>query len=498
MSEENQYIEQRQHKADAIRQKGGNPYPNGLTPNALCQNIKQEYEPWDAPKLESLDKTFSIAGRVMFRRTFGKAGFLKIKDRSGELQVFCQKDGLTEEAFQLFQELDIGDFIFAEGQLFRTKTNELTLKAKNLKVVTKSLRSLPEKWHGLTDVEARYRQRYVDLIVNPDVKDTFVKRSRIVQYIRQFLVGRDFLEVETPMMHPIPGGAAAKPFITHHNKLDMELYLRIAPELYLKRLVVGGLERVFEINRNFRNEGISIQHNPEFTMLEFYQSYATFEDLIVLTQEMLSGLAKEICGSAEVAYQDAVLNFGAFQRFGLKQSLIEIGGLTPAQAEDVEWMKSECEKAGLIKKGESGSATGGAGLFQTLLFEHRVEKKLIQPTFITDFPIEVSPLSRRNDSKPDLAERFELYIYGREIANAFSELNDPVDQKNRFLKQVERRDSGDEEAMYFDADYIRALEYGMPPTAGEGIGIDRLVMLFTNQASIRDVILFPQLKKENA
>lgn len=493
MSEENQYIEQRLLKANEIRKAGGNPYPNGLVPNALCQKIIQDYDQLQGPQLDEVSQVFSIAGRVIFRRTFGKAGFLKIKDRTGELQVFCQKDSLDEESFHLFQDLDIGDFFFVEGRLFRTKTNELSIKATSLKLVTKSLRSLPEKWHGLTDVEVRYRQRYVDLIANSSVRETFVKRSRIVQYIRQFLVERDFLEVETPMMHPIPGGAAAKPFITHHNKLDMELYLRIAPELYLKRLVVGGLERVFEINRNFRNEGISVQHNPEFTMLEFYQSYATFEDLILLSQELLGGLALEICGSHQVVYQDAVLDFSKFHRLGLKQSLIEIGGLSPEQADDVTWLRQECEKAGLLKKGDE---KGSAGVYQTLLFEHRVEKKLIQPTFITDFPIEVSPLSRRNDTKPELAERFELYIFGREIANAFSELNDPVDQKNRFMSQVEKRDAGDEEAMYFDADYIRALEYGMPPTAGEGIGIDRLVMLFTNQASIRDVILFPQMKKE--
>ncbi len=493
MSEDNIYIAQRLEKAVKIREQGGNPYPNSFTPSALSSQLLKDYEAWDGPKLEGMTEKFSLAGRVMFRRSFGKAGFLKIRDRSGEFQVFCQKDSLTPEEFQLYQDLDIGDFLYAEGSLFRTKTNELTLKAVKITLVTKSLRNLPEKWHGLTDVETRYRQRYVDLISNPSVKDVFIKRSKIVQGIRDFLVKRDFLEVETPMMHPIPGGAAARPFVTHHNKLDMELYLRIAPELYLKRLVVGGLERVFEINRNFRNEGISIQHNPEFTMLEFYQSYATFEDLIKLTEEMLGELALNVCGSHEIIYQGEKLSFKPpFKRLGLRESLVEIGGYTEAQSRDTDFLKEECHRIGILERGKPG----GVGLYQTLLFEHKVESNLRQPTFIERFPVEVSPLSRRSDKEPELAERFELYIYGREIANAFSELNDPVDQKERFLKQVEARDAGDDEAMYFDADYIRALEYGMPPTAGEGIGIDRLVMLLTDSPSIRDVILFPQLRRE--
>lgn len=494
MTEENSLIAQRFENLQKLKDKNINPYPNGLVPEHLCKNIFEKYDGLAAEQLESLKETsFTLAGRVIFRRTFGKAGFLKIRDRSGELQVFCQKNSLTDEEFDFFQALDIGDFIFVEGNLFRTKTNELTLHVHKIKQVSKSLRPLPEKWHGLTDVETRYRQRYVDLIANPSVKDTFIKRSQITQWIRQFLVTRDFLEVETPMMHSIPGGAAARPFITHHNKLDMDLYLRIAPELYLKRLVVGGLERVFEINRNFRNEGISIQHNPEFTMLEFYQSYATHRELMAMTEEMLSGLAVAVTGSSDIVYQETAISFKApFKKLGLRESLVEVGGLTEEQSHDLNYLKTTAQKNHWVEKGKDG----GVGFYQTLFFEKMVEAKLIQPTFIQDFPVEVSPLSRRNDAKPELAERFELYIFGRELANGFSELNDPIDQKERFLKQVENRTAGDDEAMYFDADYIRALEYGMPPTAGEGIGIDRLVMFLTNAASIRDVILFPQLKSE--
>ncbi len=449
METENAYIKQRLEKAESLRTRGINPYPNGLVPRNLVRDIHQNYGEWEGAKLASLNQEFSLAGRVIFSRSFGKAGFLKIRDRTGELQIFCQKTSLSESDFTLYQEIDIGDFVFVEGTLFRTKTNELTLKANRLTLAAKSLRNLPEKWHGLTDVETRYRQRYVDLIANPVVRDTFIKRSKIVQFIRQFLVDRDFLEVETPMMQTIPGGAAAKPFVTHHNKLDMDLFLRIAPELYLKRLVVGGMERVFEINRNFRNEGISIQHNPEFTMLEFYQSYSTYEDLMNLTEEMFAGLAVAVCGAEKVSYQGETIDFTPpFERISYR----------------------EMQKVG--------------------------EKSLIRPTFVVGFPIEESPLARQNAADPAITDRFELYIYGMEVANAFSELNDPLDQKERFLKQVESRERGDEEAMHFDADYIRALEYGMPPTAGEGIGIDRLVMLLTDSPSIRDVILFPQLRPE--
>lgn len=492
MSEENEYTQQRWEKVKALRSKGVNPFPNGISASHLARDLIQTYDSWDVARLEGLKDIFSLSGRVMARRSFGKAGFIKLRDRSGEFQIFCQKDSLLPEEFELYKDLDIGDMVRVEGHLFRTKTNELTIKAARFGVVTKSIQSLPEKWHGLTDVETRYRQRYVDLIANPQVKDVFIKRSRLINSIRRFLIERDFLEVETPMMHPIPGGAAAKPFITHHNTLDLDLYLRIAPELYLKRLVVGGLERVFEINRNFRNEGISIQHNPEFTMLEFYQSYATFEDLMKLTEEMLGAVAVEVCGSQDVPYQGQLISWKpSFCRMTMEEALMEVGGLTKTQVRDVEFLRQKATSVGAKVRG-----SGGVGVLQTLLFEELVEKKLMQPTFITHFPTEVSPLARRNEKNPDVTDRFELYVFGREIANAFSELNDPEDQKNRFLAQVEARDAGDEEAMYFDADYIRALEYGMPPTAGEGIGIDRLVMLFTDAPSIRDVILFPQLRPE--
>lgn len=495
MSDENIYYKQRLDKVEKIRAEGAEPYPNGIYPSTLCLTLSETYAKWPPENFSNLEEVFSIAGRVMMRRTFGKAGFLRMRDRSGEMQVFCQVSSLSPMEFDLYQNLDIGDIIFARGTLFKTKTQELTLKAEELRLVVKSLRPLPEKWHGLTDVEARYRQRYVDLIANPEVSKTFVKRTRVIQFIRKFLGDHDFLEVETPMMHPIPGGAAARPFSTHHNKLDMDLYLRIAPELYLKRLVVGGLERVFEINRNFRNEGISIQHNPEFTMLEFYQSYATYEDLMKLTEEMLSQLASEVCETKEVIYQGTTIHWiPPFRRLSLSQALLEIGRIPEKELSNADVLKEKCRQLGIFERGKGG----GVGLYQTLLFEHLVQSKLVQPTFIEKFPLEVSPLSRRSSKEPECAERFELYVYGREIANAFSELNDPVDQKERFLKQVEARDCGDEEAMYFDADFIRALEYGLPPTAGEGIGIDRLVMLLTDAPSIRDVILFPQLKPEKS
>lgn len=491
MSEENIYIKQRLEKAEKLRSQSINPYANHLKPSHLSLDLMNGYDQFTKEELEEIDEEFSIAGRVIANRSFGKAGFVRIRDRSGDIQAYVQKASLSEDVFQLYKDMDIGDFIYVKGTLFRTKTDELTLKASDFQVVTKSLQTLPEKWHGLTDVEIRYRQRYVDLIANPEVKETFVKRSQIIKSIRDFLVERDFLEVETPMMHPIPGGAAAKPFETHHNALDRDLYLRIAPELYLKRLVVGGIERVFEINRNFRNEGISIQHNPEFTMLEFYQSYATYDDLMKITEEMISETAKKVTGDFKIEYQDTVINWEApYRRITLQDSLVEIGGLDKDAIYDLEKIKKIVEDKDIKFKGDGG----GVGFYQTLLFEELVEGKLIQPTFVTAFPTEVSPLARRNDENPEVTDRFEFYVYGREIANAFSELNDPVDQKQRFLSQVKARESGDDEAMYFDEDYITALEYGMPPAAGEGIGIDRLVMLFTNSASIRDVIFFPQLR----
>jgi lysyl-tRNA synthetase class 2 len=430
----------------------------------------------------------------MFFRSFGKASFVKLKDRAGRIQAYVKKDAVSEQDYQAFQLAEVGDYLWVQGYLFRTKTDELSIHVEKLRLAVKTLKQLPEKFHGLTDVEARYRQRYVDLIMNDEVVEVFLKRSLIIQKIRNFLTARSFVEVETPMMQPIPGGAAAKPFVTHHNALDMKLYLRIAPELYLKRLVVGGVERVFEINRNFRNEGISIQHNPEFTMLEFYQAYATYEDLMQLTEALLSELAQEICGSTRVSYQGTELSFQSpFPRMTLKESLVKLGGLDSAILTSREKALSEARKLNIHLKKEKE----GLGAILTEIFEEAVEPKLIQPTFITQYPTEVSPLSRRNETDPEVTDRFELFIYGREIANGFSELNDPVDQRERFLKQVSARERGDEEAMYLDQDFITALEYGMPPTAGEGIGIDRLVMLLTDQASIRDVILFPHMRKRD-
>lgn len=492
MSEsDNQYVELRRQKARDLRAMGEDPYVNGIVPTHTAAEIHHIYDEKDGAELEKVQEKFSLAGRVMAIRAFGKAAFLQVKDHSGRLQVFIQKQGLTEELFKIYKMLDVGDFGWFEGRLFRTKTGELTLETANLKLVTKSIQPLPEKWHGLTDIEARYRQRYVDLIVNDKVRETFIKRSEIIRSIREFMVSHGFLEVETPMMHPIPGGAAAKPFVTHHNKLGQDLYLRIAPELYLKRLVVGGFERVFEINRNFRNEGISIQHNPEFTMIEFYQSYATYNELMSFTEEMIAHVAERVLGAQKVTYQETEIDLKPpYKRMTLKQSLVEIGKVDPAILDSRERALAFAKNLGddLKTKDE------GLGAILTEIFELTVEKKLIQPTFITEYPTEVSPLSRRNSKNPEVVDRFELFIYGREMANAFSELNDPEDQAKRFSSQVEALGKGDEEAMHFDEDYITALEYGMPPTAGEGIGIDRLVMLLTDSPSIRDVILFPTLK----
>ncbi len=490
-----QYTEQRKETVDRLRAEGVNPYPNEIHVTKTAREIRAEY---DSKSREDFEKNptpdFAIAGRLMAVRLFGKAAFIQIQDRTGKLQVFVEKNSISEDKFKLFKSnFEVGDFVWVNGNVFRTKTEELSLHAKDIKLVTKSVRQLPEKWHGLTDVETRYRQRYVDLIVNEQVKETFKKRSQIIQTIRNFLVERDFFEVETPMMHTIPGGAMAKPFCTHHNALDMDLFLRVAPELYLKRLVVGGMERVFEINRNFRNEGISTQHNPEFTMLEFYMSYATYEDLIKLTEEMLHRLATEVCGKSIVKYQDVELDFTPpFARFTMKDSLMKVGKVPAKVLED----KNEALKYAKSQNIELKKKDEGMGAILAEIFEAVVEERLIQPTFITEYPTEVSPLARKNDQNPDVVDRFELFVAGREIANAFSELNDPTDQAERFKAQAALKSRGDDEAMYFDEDYIRALEYGMPPAAGEGIGVDRLVMLLTDSPSIRDVILFPLLKKE--
>ncbi len=462
-------------------------YPNDFQPRHTTAEILSAV---DAGEAGEAGPEFSIAGRMMAVNRFGKSSFIRLRDRRGQLQAYIRKDKVGEEAYALFRQMDIGDFIGLCGVMFQTKTGEWTLLASELRLVSKSVRPLPEKFHGLKDPEKRYRRRYVDLIMNPDVREIFHRRSLTVQAVRDFLVSREFLEVETPMMQPVPGGADAEPFVTRHNALDMDLYLRIAPELYLKRLVVGGFERVFEINRNFRNEGVSTQHNPEFTMVEFYQAYARHEDLMNLTETMFCHVAETVTGNTRLSYQGHDIDFGAaWRRLDLLESLSAIGGLDPSLLNDKDALLAEAEKRGITI-----TKTGQLGKVLTKLFDALVEPELIQPTFITGYPVEVSPLSRRNDASPEFTERFELFIGGREIANGFSELNDPEDQRGRFLRQMENRRGGDAEAHRMDEDYIEALEYGMPPTAGEGIGIDRLVMLLTDAASIREVILFPHMK----
>jgi len=481
---------QRRRKVDTLWEAGINPYPNDFKPQHTSADVIRAYG--DKEQIEADSDTFIVAGRILARRSFGKAAFIQLQDRKGRLQLYVKKDEIGEEAYENFENFDIGDIIGVQGFPFRTKTGELSLHVKKLRLLVKSLHPLPEKFHGLTDVETRYRQRYVDLIVNPEAREIFIKRSRIINLIRAFMSARDFLEVETPMMQQIPGGATAKPFITHHNALDMQLFLRIAPELYLKRLVVGGMERVFEINRNFRNEGISIRHNPEFTMMEFYQAYATYEDLMDFTEELFCHIAQEVLGTLDFVNQGMEISFQRpWRRLTVRDAILEYGDIDAKKLDDRDLALVYARSIGLDLPADIGY-----GKLLMEIFEEVAEHKLIQPTFITAYPTEVSPLSRKNDNNPDIVDRFELIIGGREIANAFSELNDPVDQKERFLSQVAEKAKGDEEAHYMDEDYIRALEYGLPPTAGEGIGIDRLVMLLTDSASIRDVILFPQLRKE--
>ncbi|BBO81380.1 lysine--tRNA ligase [Desulfosarcina ovata subsp. sediminis] len=482
-------LSKRKEKADGLKADGINLFPNGFTANHTIRDISAHIE--TLPEEQKEDTAgFTVAGRMMAINRFGKSAFIRFRDRSGLMQAYIRKDQVGDSAYDMFKRLDVGDFVGIQGSLFRTKTGEWTILATTLTLLCKSTRPLPEKFHGLKDPEKRYRQRYIDLIMNPDIQEIFIRRSRIIQAMRNFFLSRDFLEVETPMMQPIPGGAEATPFITHHNALDIDLYLRIAPELYLKRLVVGGFERVFEINRNFRNEGVSTRHNPEFTMVEFYQAYATYEDLMDLTEAMLGEITRSITGGTRITYQDHEIEMGgSWKRLPLFDALEQIGGVDPALFTD---------KAKLLEfaatKGITVTKTERLGKVITKLFDALVEPHLIQPTFITGYPAEVSPLSRRSDIQPDLTERFELFIAGRELANGFSELNDPEDQRGRFLQQVEDREAGDSEAHFMDDDYIEALEYGMPPTAGEGIGIDRLVMLLTNAASIREVILFPHMK----
>ncbi len=490
--DENKLIAQRREKLAALREQGV-AYPNDFRRDTLAGEILERYRDWDAERLEAEQIRVKVAGRMMAKRIMGKASFTHILDMSGRIQLFLRKDELPEGVYEAFKGWDIGDIVGAEGTVFRTKTGELSVKVDQLRLLTKSLRPLPEKWHGIADQEMRYRQRYVDLIVTEQTRRTFVLRSRIVQFIRDFLNRKGFLEVETPMMQPIPGGATARPFITHHNALDMPLYLRVAPELYLKRLVVGGFEKVYEINRNFRNEGVSTRHNPEFTMLEFYQAYADYSMLMDLTEELLRALAVEVVGTDKIVYQGETFDFGKpFQRVSMFDAILQHNpDIRRDDLSSVEAARALCERLNIPVK-----ESYGLGKLQLEVFEKTTEHKLREPTFVIDYPQEVSPLARRKDTDPFLTDRFEFFVGGREIANGFSELNDPEDQAERFREQAREKAAGDEEAMHYDADYIRALEYGLPPTAGEGIGIDRLVMLLTDSPSIRDVLLFPAMRPE--
>jgi lysyl-tRNA synthetase class 2 len=490
---ENDLMEQRYQTGEEIRESGDNPYANDFKVGAkqTAAKVHAECGELDGETLAELNKRYTVAGRVIAVRSFGKAAFVQLRDRTGDIQIYIQRDKVGKPVFEEFKKTDIGDFIGIRGTAFRTKVNELSVKATKFRLLTKSLRPLPEKFHGLTDKETRYRQRYVDLIVNREVRTAFETRSKVIRYIRDYFNKRDFLEVETPMMHPILGGATAKPFVTHHNALDMKLYLRVAPELYLKRLVVGGIERVFELNKNFRNEGLSAQHNPEFTMLEFYQAYATFEDLMDLTEKLFSSLVEKLFDSSVLTYQGQEIDFApGWQRLTMVEALVKYGALTLEEVQDTDKLADYAKRLGFETKGVPH------GKLLADCFEEVAEPHFIQPTFVTQYPAEVSPLSRRNEEDPRFTDRFELYIAGREIANGFSELNDPVDQMERFQDQGAQREAGDEEAQMVDEDYVRALEYGMPPTAGEGIGIDRLVMLLTDSASIRDVIPFPHMRPE--
>ena len=489
-SQEANIIAQRRAQLAALREQGA-AFPNDFRRSALAGDLHSAYDALDEEALQAEAVEVSVAGRMMSRRVMGKAAFAHLKDMSGSIQIYLKRDDLPEGVYQEFKRWDIGDVLGVTGRLFRTRTGELSVHADSVRLITKSLRPLPEKFHGLADQEARYRHRYLDLIMNDESRRIFTMRAKIIDYLRGFLVDRGFLEVETPMMQVIPGGAAARPFVTHHNALDMALYLRIAPELYLKRLVVGGFEKVFEINRNFRNEGLSTRHNPEFTMLEFYEAYADYHDLMDLTEQMLRGLTEAVLGTTEVSYQGKVYDFGKpFVRMTLFDAILASNpDISEADLENREAAAALCGRLGIHV--EDGY---GLGKLQVEIFEKTVEPFLDSPTFITAYPAETSPLARRSDADPFVTDRFEVFVGGREIGNGFSELNDPEDQAARFEAQVAAKDSGDLEAMHFDADYIRALEYGMPPTAGEGIGIDRLVMLLTDQPSIRDVLLFPHMR----
>ena len=494
-ADENHLIAERRAKLKALRGQGI-AFPNDFRRDSYAGDLQSEFEDaerWTTEALEGEGRQVALAGRILLKRVMGKASFVQVQDESGRIQLFLQANALGE-AYDAFKGWDVGDIVGATGVLTRTRTGELSVKVATLRLLTKSLRPLPDKWHGLSDVEQRYRQRYVDLIVSPEARDVFVKRSRIIRAMRAWLDARRFLEVETPMMHPIPGGAAAKPFATHHNALDMELFLRIAPELYLKRLVVGGFEKVFEINRNFRNEGLSTRHNPEFTMMEFYEAYREYRYLMDLTESLIRAAAVAATGSTVVPYQGHEIDLGKpFARRTIVEAIRHYHPhYTVEQLNDRDWLVGQFKAMKAKFKPQDG-----IGGLQLSFFEETTETLLIQPTFIIDYPAEVSPLARRSDSEPEITERFELFITGREMANGFSELNDAEDQAERFMDQVRQKEAGDEEAMHYDADYIRALEHGLPPTGGCGIGIDRLVMLLTDSPSIRDVILFPQMRRES-
>jgi lysyl-tRNA synthetase, class II len=492
--DENQLIAERRSKLNAIREQGI-AFPNDFRRGHYAGDLQEEFadkDLWTAEALAATERSIQIAGRMVLKRDMGKASFATIQDMTGRMQLYLQASTL-DQSYDGFKSWDIGDIVAVEGSLMRTKTGELSIKATAIKLLTKSLRPLPDKFHGLSDVEQRYRQRYVDLIVNPEARDVFVKRSKIISAMRSWLDARRFLEVETPMMHYIPGGAAAKPFMTHHNALGLDLYLRVAPELYLKRLTVGGMERIYEINRNFRNEGVSTRHNPEFTMLELYEAYATYSEIMDLTEGVIRDIAKQVLGTTELVWEDNNIDVGpAFRRWSMIDAVLEHNPeIKREELRNIEVMTQHCQRLGIkLKKGY------GWGKILLEVFEKTVEHTLIQPTFITDHPVEVSPLARANDHDAELTDRFELFINGKEIANGFSELNDAEDQAARFQAQVAAKDEGDDEAMHFDADYIRALEIGLPPTGGLGIGIDRLVMLLTDSASIRDVLLFPYMRPQ--
>ena len=490
--DENHLIAERRQKLAAWRESG-RAFPNDFSRENLAAKLDEAYGEREAEALEATPVEVKVAGRIMLKRVMGKASFITIQDVSGRIQCYVARDAIGEADYDDFRHWDMGDIVGAVGTLFKTRTGELTVKVSGIRLLTKSIRPLPDKFHGLTDVEQKYRQRYVDLIMSEQTRFTFVARSRMVQSIRNYMTGHGFLEVETPMMHPIPGGAAAKPFTTHHNALDMELFLRIAPELYLKRLVVGGFERVFEVNRNFRNEGLSPRHNPEFTMMEFYEAYANYRTLMDFTEGLIRHSAREALGSETFVYQGRELDLSRpFARLTIVEAMRKYNpGFSEAQLADADWIRAK-----LAEFKVEPQAGAGLGALQLALFEETTEAELWEPTFIIDYPAEVSPLARRHDDNPEITERFELFIVGREIANGFSELNDAEDQAARFLEQVKAKEAGDEEAMYYDADFVRALEYGLPPTAGCGIGIDRLVMLLTDAPSIRDVILFPQMRPE--